>query len=312
MNQILSINNTQGKKTKIKQNKPIEINSILKFFAVVLLIFGIFMVGSGSYSMYKNMQNDGTNLKPTINVEQISETEIKLKVSHTKGISSVKYHWNDEEEIEIQTNGKNNIEQTIEMPTGSNMLYIYAKDVNSQEINYQRTYTRESEIDVNIEKDGNNITITAEGKNELKFMTYRWDEEEETTIEINSNQTEQSIETPKGEHTLTVVVVDINNNTETKEQDIKGVTKPTVEVTTDGTNFIIKASDEEGLKKVQFIINNDENQKFMIDLEKDLPLEERKQFEYAYPLNDGENKLEIRVFNVNDAVQINKVMFVKQ
>ena len=61
-------------------------------------------------------------------------------------------------------------------------------------------------------------------KNELSYMTYRWDEDEEQTVQINSTTTEQLIEIPKGQHTLTVSVVDINNNTETKEQEVKGVT----------------------------------------------------------------------------------------
>lgn len=44
----------------------------------------------------------------------------------------------------------------------------------------------------------------------------------------------------------------------------------------------------EGIKKVEFIIN--ENERYKLDLDKVYSLEQ-KQFEYAYPLHDGENRL---------------------
>ena len=140
-------------------------------------------------------------------------------------------------------------------------------------------------------------------------MTYRWDEEEETKVDINNSQIEQTIEIPKGLHTLTVIVVDQNNKTEKKEQEVKGVTKPKLEVTTDGLAFFIKASDDQGLTKVEFIING--TQKFRLDLKAELSLEERKQFEYQYPLQDGENKLEVTVYNESDVTETFKARFNK-
>ena len=59
-------------------------------------------------------------------------------------------------------------------------------------------------------------------------MTYRWDDDDETTIQINDTKIEQEIDAKKGTHTLKVVVVDIDNKTDTKEQTIKGVSKPKV------------------------------------------------------------------------------------
>ena len=51
-------------------------------------------------------------------------------------------------------------------------------------------------------------------------MTYRWDEEEEQTIDINSTTVDQEIDIPMGTHNITVVLVDINNKTTTKEQKV--------------------------------------------------------------------------------------------
>ena len=305
MNQILSVEDTnkknkKAKKTKMPRNSgPVAIESILKFFSVAILIFGIFMIGSGSYSMYTNSQEDTANVKPTIQVEE-SETEITLRVSHSRALSKVTYKWNNDEEVELQASGKREVSQTIEIPTGENTLTIYAQDENGQETTYQKSYTLEGDITIDFALDGNNIKVTASGKNELSYMTYRWDEEEETRVDINNTQIEQSIEIPMGQHTLTVIVVDVNNTTETKEQEVKGVTKPNLEITTDGSdNFIIKVSDDEGLKRLEFTVNDTDKYK--------LELEGRTELEYQWPIEEGENILDVTVYNQSDVTETMRV-----
>ena len=261
------------------------------------------MIGSGSYSMYKDSVT-GTSSKATITSYESGERKVTIKVENRKAISKLIYNWNDEEAIEIDCSGKKTVEEVIDMPTGTNTLNITVIDVNGQESKDQRTYTIQGDVDIELEVVGNNIKVTAEGKEELSYMTYRWDEEEEQRVDINDMTIEQSIEIPKGLHTLTVIVVDVNNKSETKEQEIQGVTKPKLEVTTDGSdNFVIKASDEQGLKKVEFIIN--ENERYMLNLEG------RTELEYAYPLHDGENKLEVRVYNMDDISEISRVKLTK-
>ena len=306
MNQILSIESPKKEK-KVRNGGPIEIEKILKFFSIVILVFGVFMIGSGSYSMYQNSKTANLSSKPTIYVQETSATDITLQITHNRELSKVTYNWNNDESIEVDCVGKKKIEQQIQIPTGENTLNIYAIDLNGQETTFSKTYTIQGDITIKLEPEGNNIKITAEGKEELSYMTYRWDDEEETRIDINDIQTEQTVEIPKGLHTLTVIVVDINNNTQTKEQEVKGVTKPKLEVTTDGAdNFVIKASDEEAIKKVEFIIN--ETESYVLYLDQVLLLEERTEFEYKYPLYDGENKLEVRVYNESDVKEVSKVL----
>ncbi len=305
MNQILSVEDgnkkERGKKNKIKNNAPMEIQTILKIFSIAILILGIGMIGTGSYSMQKQSSQEMANRKPVIYVEQTSEKGVLLKVSHDKALSNISYNWNEEGLVNVPTNNQREVETTIEIPNGTNTLKIRATDVNGQEIEYEKVYTLESDININIEPEGNDLKITVNGMQTLQYMTYRWDEDEETRIDIESDQAEETIEIPKGLHKLTVIVVDINNQTETKELEVNGVTKPKLEVTTDGANFVIKASDEQGIKKVEFIINEEE--KYRLNLEKELPIEQRKEFEYSYPLHDGENKLEVIVYNESDVTE---------
>lgn len=310
LNQILDVEDNNNKKEKMpkrKNHEPIQISSILKFFAIAILVFGIGIIGTGSYGMYQDITKGSKASKPEIYIEQRAQTEIALKIAHDKEIASITYQWNEEEQTQVPTNGKREVETTIQIPTGTNTLKVYAKDVNGQEIEYSKVYTIESNINIELTSEGNNLKITASGIDPLQYMTYRWDEEDETRIDIEGNEIQETIETRKGLHKLTIIVVDINNKTETKEQEVNGVTKPKLEVTTDGSsNFIIKASDEEGIKKVQFIIN--ETEKYELDLESQLSPEDRKQFEYAYPLHEGENKLEVTVYNNSDITETFKAL----
>ena len=299
MNQILSVDNIPKQKTKkIRNNNggPVEINKILKIFAIAILVFGVFMVGSGSYSVYKEMSLGDSKVKPVIYVEPVNETEVSLKITHDSALSRVTYRWNEEEDIAVPCNGKNVVSTTIEIPEGTNALTVYAVDNYGQEIEYKKVYTIDETITINVEPEDNKLNVTADGKNTLAYMTYRWDDDEETKIDIDDFNLETSIDIPKGLHTLTIIVVDENNKTKTFEKEVNGVTKPKLEVTTDGSkNFIIKASDETGLTRVEFTIN--ETEKYFIDLTRVYSLEERKEFEYSYPFNDGENILEVTVYN---------------
>ena len=309
MNQILSVENPKKeKKNKTKNNGPIGLDKILKFFSITILVFGVFMIGSGSYSMYQNSKIANLSAKPTIEINETSATEITIQVTQNKELSKVTYNWNDEENIEIECAGKRKIEEKVQIPAGENTINIYAIDINGQESKLSKEYTIEGDISINIDEAGvNKVKVTAEGKEQLAYMTYRWDNEEEIKIDINDIKTEQIIEVPKGTHTLTVIFIDINNSTQTKKQEVRGVPKPKLEVTTDGVeNFIIKTSDEEGIKRIEFIIN--ETDKNMLNLEQALPLEERKEFEYKYPLHDGENKLEVRVYNESDISEVARVL----
>ena len=282
MNQILSVENTKKEKKKRDKNRgPADIESILKFFSIALIVFGIFMVGSGSYSMYKDSQEETASNKPTISVATLTEGQVTLTIEHSRTLSKVTYKWNDEEEIAIDCSGKRQVEQTIEIPTGTNTLSIYAEDVNGRISTYQRSYTIQGDISIQFSVEGNNIKITTEGKEELSYLTYRWDEEEETRVDINDVRNETTVEIPKGQHTLTVIAVDINNKTQTEEQEVKGVTKPNLEVTTDGSsNFVIKASDEEGLTRLELIRN--ETEKYFLNLDG------RTELEYNFPIIEGE------------------------
>lgn len=298
MNQILSTSMPTNNNKKSKSSQPIAIGSILKFFAIAMSIFGILLVGVGGYSIYKGQCNQkDENIEPTISIENKTDNTIMLKITHKKNIDRVEYNWNNNEKIVVNGNNGKYLEKEINIPSGTNTLHVLVVDVDGKEMTYEKQYELESNID--IEVSGNKIRITSEGDKTISYMTYRWDEEEEKTIQINGTSVDEEIEAIKGLHTLTVILVDEDNNTDTKQQKINGVSKPKIVMGIDEQkeHFVIQASDEEKLSKIEFILNKEENQKYVLNLEnKDL-----KEIQYRLPddlkLKDGENIIEVTVYN---------------
>lgn len=298
MNQILStsmpMDNKKKKEKKAKTNNPVAINSILKFFAIAMLIFGIFTIGTGAYAVFKNQsEQQEQNLEPSISIEDKDEETILLKVVHKKNIAKLEYRWNDEESTVVNGNNGKYIEKQIKVPSGKNTLHVLVVDEDGNEIPYEKQYERESKI--NFEVSGNKIKITYEGDKKVSYMTYRWDEEEEKTIQVNDTKIDQEIDAIKGLHTLTVIVVDEDNNTDTKVQKINGVSKPKVTVAVDDEkqHFVIKATNDEVITTIVFRLNQDDNQYYTLNIA-DMNYND---IQYVLPmeLQPGENTIEVTI-----------------
>ena len=195
-------------------------------------------------------------------MENKTDTTVLLKVMHNTGtISKVYYNWNDDDETTINGNDGKYVEQEIEIPSGNNTLYIRVVDGNGQEATYEKQYELESNI--NFEVSGNKIKITYDGDTTISYMTYRWDDEDEETIQINDKTINKEIDALKGLHTLTVIVVDENNKTDKKVQKINGVSKPTLTIDSneDNTRFVIHVTDEEELSKIEIVLNDEQEKK---------------------------------------------------
>lgn len=289
MNQILATSNETSKK---KNKGPVKITSVARFFAISLIIFGIFLIGTGSYAIYQeNEAKNNIPTKPTISEEKKDEKTVLLKVTHDKAIDKIEYSWNDDDVETITGNGRKYIEQEITIPGGENTLHVTAIDVNGQENSYDQIY--ETEDIIKIEINGSKAKVTAENETEISFMTYRWDDGETQKIDINSTTVDQEIDVPKGEHTLSISLVDVNNETITKEQKIKGVTQPTISVNKDetGENLLVDIVDETGLDKVEFIVNGETKTQEAEEGQTDMKLQ------MAIP--EGEINLKIIAYNID-------------
>ena len=296
MNQILATSNPTTKKTKQKRNGgPADIKTIVRVFAITMLVFGVFMIGTGSYAIYKDNEANNSEVTKPVITETLNEdsTAVILTVTHDKAIDRIEYSWNDDEVQTITGNGRRYIEQEIEIPGGTNTLNVKAIDIQGQEISTQREFTSEEIINLTI-SENNKLKITAESETEIAYMTYRWDEEEEQRVDINSTTVDQEIDVPMGTHDIMVTLVDVNNETTTKEQTVMGTTKPTINIEADdaGEYYLITITDETGLERVDLNFRGEQR---TITVENG-----EKEVKYKLQLSAGdENRLEITAYNVD-------------
>lgn len=309
MNQILATSNPTTKKSKTKKSKtrkssgPADIKTVVRVFAIAMLIFGVFMVGTGSYAIYRdNEANNSEITKPVISLND-DGTAVILTVTHDKTIDRIEYSWNDEEIQTITGNGRKYIEQQITIPSGTNTLNVTAIDTQGQEISTQKEFSSgnstssgNTTLDLTISED-NKLRITANSETEIQYMTYKWDDGEEQRVDINATTIDQEIDVPMGTHDITVAIVDINNKTTTKEEKVMGTTKPMINVETDdaGEYYLITITDEVGLQKVDLNIRGEA---------KTITVEDgKKELKYKIKLEDNnQNRLEITAYNVDGIV----------
>ena len=320
MNQILATNPQEpDKRVKKEKNKstirtsaPTDIKKVTKVFAIILLIFGVFIVGTGSYAMYRSSfgQEQVAIVNPVISVEPIEEddTMLLLNVSSNIGIDTIVYQWNDGRETTLSGNGNAYFSQKIQIPTGSNILNITVTDIQQQQSTYSKKYELDSKINLEATEAGK-IRITYEsGDTEIDYMTYRWDDRPEETINIDAYTIDQEIETLSGRHTLTVVVVDVNNRTETKVQETNGVSIPKIDIrfnNDERTAYVVTVTDDVELQEVIVTLDEDETQKFGQKIS-------GTEFQFEIPLKENsDNKMKVEVTNSDDQKTERMVMFTK-
>lgn len=295
MNQILYIQ-------KEKKGSTIEIHKIVLFFSIAMIVFGVIMLGEGVYGAYKNseMRKSIENAVPVAALDREGQ-QLKIHATHIRGIAKIEYNWNNDEDTAntIEGNGRNVIIQRIDLPAGTNIINVKLTDVNGKTATYSKEFYMENGKDITKPKielsvAGNYIKVTATDETALSYLTYRWNEEDETKIEAGQTENakiEASIEIKRGENTFTIIAVDSSNNTSTKEQVFVGKVKPTLEVYIDGGYLLMIAKHEVGVKQIDFTLNG---QAYSVQYE------EAPEMEYRHPLVEGQNIVTVTAYSVED------------
>lgn len=298
MNQILYTQKKQNKK-----GTQLDIKGIVLFFSIAIILFGGCLTAQGVYAMLVKNKTEELPIqpettKPNIDIQK-QENEIVVTITHNKPIIQVTYNWNQEEEKTIVADNKTTITQIIELPTGTNTFNLTVIDINQEKTTYQKEYIVEGQgkpiVELSITSD-NKIKILANDTKGLQYLTYSWNEEEETKVEPNPETTniiEKIIDIPLGQNTLKVIAINQEEIETTKTIDVKGVKKPVITVEQRGAKLYIKAEDEDGMKIVNYTLNGKKYQ---------LNFGNKKVIEYLQDLEVGENTIIIQAYNINDAV----------
>lgn len=294
-NQILSVEASTRKKSS---NSKIEITKIARFFAIIMIIFSLGFIGVGAYAIVDN--NDLAVAKPKIEVIQ-DEDKLDVTASSERGIDRIVYSFNGEQSKSIYENSIASVNEIIDVPVGNNSFEMVVYDSNGKSATYKGNYVVESKApQLSLEGSNGKLKVTAKDNEEMLYITYRWDDEEEVRVDAKEDsiaQIEEIIDIPKGEHVITVVAVNNKNLTTTKEQNVKGVTRPTITVVQDADdakNLIINVYDDEAVKKIEYTLNG---VAYMVDLTDYT----EKAVQFKQPMVPGENLLNLTATNAEGA-----------
>lgn len=299
MNQILDYSPNKGERKSSGSDK------IVHFFAIIMIVFALGLIGVAGFNMYKNAQekNKAVVTKEEAKIEVVQEeTQAIIKVTHTKAIEKIIYSWNSGKETTIKGTGEANVEETIPLPAGQNTLHIKVIDIENGETTYEGEFTSESgadilnpviKLDVTTEKK---LRITATDETSLDFITYRWNDSEEVKVDANpedNKKIEVDIEILKGVNDLTISAVDSNNNTTTETKSFTGLTKPevTIIVSADKLTAQVTVKHDNGIKEIKLSLN---------DVEYPVPVEGNpKEFAFNINLAQGQNKIVVTSTSVD-------------
>lgn len=308
MNQILDYNPNQSSGGKSSGS-----DKVVRVFAVLLVIFSICLLGSGIYGIYNNKKTEekATKEKPTYaTIDAVQDGEqVTIKVTHDKVIDKMIYSWNTSAERSVPGGGEKTLERTLDLPAGKNTLHIKVTDIDGVETSFEKEFTSESGLDIlnpviSIEViDGNEedklkkLKITATDETALDFITYRWNDEEETKVEATEdNPTEISLEIDilRGTNDITIVAVDSSNNTTTETKNFTALTKPEIVVSqsTDGSTLDITVTHENGIASIYYTLNGKEYQGTFDDSPTTV--------QFSQVLDSGYNIIDLTVKSVDD------------
>ncbi len=285
------------KRANATSNKA-EISKVIRIFCVIIILFGLFLIGESTYAMVAKRKKVEDNPK-VYPLQMGKETKITVETEHP--IKEFSYKWNEGESVNIEGNGTVLFETTIQIPNGNNILYMTITDFNGNKHNFHRQYifdsTDANKPTIDIAISGTKLKITATDDVEMDYITYSWNSEEATRVDLEEdNDDKQNIETdvdvPEGQNKLTIIAVDAQGNRETRTENVIGDTKPIFDLLKDGQNLIIKAQDDQGVSRIVMDIDGEivDSGEESIDL---------KEVSASIPVESGTHTIKVTVTNVN-------------
>lgn len=281
---------------KLGKNEKADIQSIVKIFSIIVIVFGIILIGKSVYALSLNKAKMKDN--PQIETEKMGK-EVTIYIKTEKPIKEFWYNWNGGEETKLDGDGTVSMSETIEIPNGNNILNITIVDYYGNKSYYKKQYIYQStdveKPKITIETIGKQFKIIAEDETKISYMTYAWNNETATRIdaEIDQKTIEKTIDVREGENQLTVIAVDGEDNKTTVSKKIIGDTKPTVTVTPQGSNTVlINAKDDSGISYIAVTVDGQTSDSG------EEPINQ-KDVSATVPITSGDHTIKVLVRNIN-------------
>ncbi len=298
MNQILVMENK--KKKRSRNTGPADIENILKFFAIALIVFGVLFIGHGSYAIYKDAKGKDKKNLPILTMERVND-EVIIKATSSIKIKNLIYSWNTDEETKIPVDGTF-IEENVMLLNENGTLNVKIEDEKGRTVKYQKEFIIDgldiTKPTIEIQEQGSNgtIKITATDETQMKYISYSINGSDE--IKIDKSEAEDKIinyilKLQKGENKLTVTAVDSSGNFEIIEKTIIVSGKTTMNLKIENGKLVVTAEDPDGIKDIEINLNG------VTKSVKDI---NQKSIKATLNIVEGTNNIRIKITNVNSLI----------
>lgn len=298
MNQILVMENK--KKKRSRNTGPAELENILKFFAIALIVFGVLFIGHGSYAIYKDAKGKDKKNLPILTMERVND-EVIIKATSSIKIKNLIYSWNTDEETKIPVDGTF-IEENVMLLNENGTLNVKIEDEKGRTVKYQKEFIIDgldiTKPTIEIQEQGSNgtIKITATDETQMKYISYSINGSDE--IKIDKSDAEDKIinyilKLQKGENKLTVTAVDSSGNFEIIEKTIIVSGKTTMNLKIENGKLVVTAEDPDGIKDIEINLNG------VTKSVKDI---NQKSIKATLNIVEGTNNIRIKITNVNSLI----------
>lgn len=307
LNQILDHSGPKKKKGQSKVTNLNDIRKIIKVFSIIILIFGIVLIGNGSYGIYSNRKNNSEKVvtEPLITLTN-NDGKLTITVTHDKNLEKVLYYWDDEEPEEVKIDGQRTYENSdIGLLEGEHDFTVVATDVDGVESTVTEQYFSEDSVDTTDPKidiiTGNPIKVVVTDETALSYVQYSVDKQPVETIYASETddrkKIEFEIELNSDDSEFTIVAFDTSDNSFTRS-NVQVYKRPKIELSAaqDYSMIYVKVTSELGIKRIECDLNgNVSSQDF------DNP-EEQTEFEFQVQTSEGDNHIKITAYSTKDDV----------
>ena len=245
MNQILVTNDEKGYGNS-------GLKPIVRFFAVVAIVFALVLIGEGAFNLYKSLGTNKDYAKPELKLEK-NGSSMNVKVDGEIGINKVIYAWGSGNETVVNANGRKNLNFDIEVPQGENTLKTKIVDVEGNKTKFEDVPVVFSANEdstnptISIEKVDGKLSVTATDETELDYFSYKWEDSDEVKVtpsEEDNKTVKQVIDVQKGTKQLELVAVDKAGNKRTMNRKVIGSNGPTIKASIADNSFVVKVTAE--------------------------------------------------------------------
>ncbi len=259
MNQILATENKKNKKSR----NVLDIQNIIRFFALVIMIYGLALSGEGCYAIYRDIEDRKPGNIPAVTIGRMNDQAI-VNIEHSAQIMEISYSWDNGEENIIPVNGFS-AQESITLLGYDSVLNLTVEDINGKKVTYQKQYllngvdiTKPS-IEIFAENGSDILKVTAKDETALEYFSYKWeDENENITYADSEGQKEipKEINLVPGTRNIKLTAVDKNGNIEVIEKEIiTSSSRPEIKVITNRDQMTVNIKDKDGIKEITINLN---------------------------------------------------------